>query len=119
MSPLTVQDGKLLLRDGKLGTEQGCCCGDYRCGELGCQWNWFPWAEQWFFDTSFSCPLPGSPEIIECECSVSEAPEPYAGGARDLTPEEQAAGTIVYDTLLNNGPNVYIVRRCVPVNPFP
>lgn len=26
MSPLTVQDGKLLLRDGKLGTEQGCCC---------------------------------------------------------------------------------------------
>ena len=27
MSPLTVQDGKLLLRDGKLGTEQACCCG--------------------------------------------------------------------------------------------
>jgi len=26
MSPLTVQDGKLLLRDGKLGTEQACCC---------------------------------------------------------------------------------------------
>lgn len=27
MSSLTTQDGKLVVRDGKLGTEQACCCG--------------------------------------------------------------------------------------------
>ena len=27
MSQLTVEDGKLVLRDGKLGTGQACCCG--------------------------------------------------------------------------------------------
>ena len=27
MTSLTVQDGKLVLRDGKLGTQEGCCCG--------------------------------------------------------------------------------------------
>jgi len=26
MSPLTIQDGKLVVRDGKLGAEQACCC---------------------------------------------------------------------------------------------
>ena len=26
MTSLTVQDGKLVVRDGKLGTEQACCC---------------------------------------------------------------------------------------------
>lgn len=43
MSPLTVTNGNLLLRDGALGTEQACCCNkcsgpcstDVDCGE-GC-----------------------------------------------------------------------------------
>lgn len=26
MTPITVQDGKVVLRDGKIGTEQECCC---------------------------------------------------------------------------------------------
>jgi len=25
---ITLQDGKVVLRDGKVGTEQACCCGD-------------------------------------------------------------------------------------------
>lgn len=28
MTSLTSQDGKLVVRDGKLGTEKACCCGD-------------------------------------------------------------------------------------------
>lgn len=28
MTSLTSQDGKLVVRDGKLGTEQACCCGE-------------------------------------------------------------------------------------------
>jgi hypothetical protein len=27
MTLITLQDGKLVLRDGKVGTEQACCCG--------------------------------------------------------------------------------------------
>ena len=27
MTPITLQDGKIVLRDGKVGTEQACCCG--------------------------------------------------------------------------------------------
>lgn len=26
MTQITVQDGKVVMRDGKIGTEQGCCC---------------------------------------------------------------------------------------------
>jgi len=31
MTLITIQDGKVVLRDGKVGTEQACCCGV--CGE--------------------------------------------------------------------------------------
>lgn len=31
MTALTVQDGKLVLRDGALGVGQGCCCGGCEC----------------------------------------------------------------------------------------
>lgn len=31
MSELTVQDGKLVVRDGKIGTGQACCCGGGHC----------------------------------------------------------------------------------------
>lgn len=27
MTSITFQDGKVVMRDGKVGTEQGCCCG--------------------------------------------------------------------------------------------
>jgi hypothetical protein len=27
MTSITIQDGKLVLRDGAIGTEQACCCG--------------------------------------------------------------------------------------------
>jgi hypothetical protein len=27
MTAITLQDGKIVLRDGKVGTEQACCCG--------------------------------------------------------------------------------------------
>jgi hypothetical protein len=27
MTLITIQDGKIVLRDGKVGTEQACCCG--------------------------------------------------------------------------------------------
>lgn len=34
MPSLTTQDGKLVLRDDKLGTEQECCCAEGGCCEL-------------------------------------------------------------------------------------
>jgi len=30
---ITVQDGKVIFRDGKVGTEQGCCCNKDCCPE--------------------------------------------------------------------------------------
>ena len=35
MTPLTVEDGKLVVRDGALGTEQACCCAG--AGECNCE----------------------------------------------------------------------------------
>lgn len=35
MTALTVQDGKLVLRDGKLGSGQGCCCQECDCAPCG------------------------------------------------------------------------------------
>ena len=32
MTLITVQDGKIVMRDGKVGTEQECCCGEVACG---------------------------------------------------------------------------------------
>ncbi len=34
MTALTVQDGKLVLRDGALGVGEGCCCGGCECVEV-------------------------------------------------------------------------------------
>lgn len=31
MTAITVQDGKIVMRDGKVGTEQACCCGGCVC----------------------------------------------------------------------------------------
>lgn len=31
MPRITVQDGRLVLRDGKIGTGQACCCGECQC----------------------------------------------------------------------------------------
>jgi hypothetical protein len=28
MTLITIQDGKIVVRDGRVGTEQACCCGD-------------------------------------------------------------------------------------------
>lgn len=28
MTKITLQDGRVVLRDGKIGTEQACCCGE-------------------------------------------------------------------------------------------
>jgi hypothetical protein len=36
MTSLTSQDGKLVVRDGKLGTEQACCCGQ-GCVPCACE----------------------------------------------------------------------------------
>lgn len=35
MTTITVQDGKIVMRDGKVGTEQACCCPKCRC-DLEC-----------------------------------------------------------------------------------
>lgn len=35
MTLITFQDGKVVLRDGKVGTEQDCCCSDD--GECPCE----------------------------------------------------------------------------------
>jgi hypothetical protein len=34
MTLITFQDGKVVLRDGKVGTEQACCCQECVCPEL-------------------------------------------------------------------------------------
>jgi hypothetical protein len=31
MTTITVQDGQIILRDGKVGTEQECCCIECQC----------------------------------------------------------------------------------------
>jgi hypothetical protein len=31
MTRITLQDGKVVLRDGKVGTEEACCCGGCPC----------------------------------------------------------------------------------------
>ena len=33
MTRITFQDGKVVLRDGKVGTEDACCCGECVCPE--------------------------------------------------------------------------------------
>lgn len=33
MTSITFQDGKVVLRDGQVGTEQACCCGRCECVE--------------------------------------------------------------------------------------
>ena len=33
MTKITLQDGKVVLRDGKVGTEQECCCKQCVCGD--------------------------------------------------------------------------------------
>jgi hypothetical protein len=37
---ITLQDGKVVLRDGKVGTEEACCCGD--CEFVGCRIYYSP-----------------------------------------------------------------------------
>ena len=36
MTSITFQDGKVVMRDGKVGTEQGCCCGCCGCSCPDC-----------------------------------------------------------------------------------
>lgn len=36
MTLITVQNGKVVLRDGKIGTEQACCCGGPPCDCESC-----------------------------------------------------------------------------------
>jgi hypothetical protein len=33
MTTITAQDGKIVMRDGKVGTEQACCCKQCVCGD--------------------------------------------------------------------------------------
>lgn len=43
MTLITFQDGKVVMRDGKVGTEQGCCCGcatDEDCTTQCCVYVW-------------------------------------------------------------------------------
>lgn len=35
MTKVTLQDGRVVMRDGKIGTEQECCCAKCRC-DLSC-----------------------------------------------------------------------------------
>lgn len=39
MSPVYLQDGKILIQDGKIASKQGCCCGcwEQHCGCMCCQ----------------------------------------------------------------------------------
>ena len=34
MTLITFSDGKVVMRDGKVGTEQACCCGSCNCSNL-------------------------------------------------------------------------------------
>jgi hypothetical protein len=36
MTLITIQDGRVVLRDGKVGTEQACCCGCLECPDYCC-----------------------------------------------------------------------------------
>jgi hypothetical protein len=39
MTKITFEDGKVVFRDGKVGTEQSCCCGPPGCCPAGGSWE--------------------------------------------------------------------------------
>lgn len=53
MISLRSQDGKIIIKDGKLGTEQACCCGQQQeyCGQ-----GWVAFADGYPPDESCVCP---------------------------------------------------------------
>lgn len=90
MTQITVQDGKIVLRDGKVGTGEGCCCEGGFCPP-GTQCTIYPFYEvdyceevdgQWV--VTQSCP-PLGVECVPCEClegftlTSQEDKEPFPG----------------------------------------
>lgn len=45
MSPLYLQDGKLLIKDNALATNNNCCCGSEKCV---CPWNYTSQVSDWY-----------------------------------------------------------------------
>jgi hypothetical protein len=82
MTLITLQDGKVVLRDGKVGTEQACCCGENcdvfcdvngvcpegcECNRIGCAYFFSPPDGQCPPGSEFirNCP-PGFEDDVEC-----------------------------------------------------
>ena len=73
MTLITLQDGRIVLRDGKVGTEQACCCGGCPPGYVCCGIAEYllDYCEevdgQWVI--SGSCPPEGA-ECLPCQCAA-------------------------------------------------
>ena len=46
MTAITIRDGKIVLRDGKVGTEQACCCGEVECSGISGGLGWYTDSEK-------------------------------------------------------------------------
>ena len=85
MSPLTVQDGKLLLRDGKLGTEQACCCSSGNgacCLPDGTCEEGLTQQECEACQPTFVCTEYAYPENPEDPCPEGFSPDGFGGCSR-------------------------------------
>lgn len=131
MTQITVQDGKIVMRDGKVGTEPACCCGSccpgiYHDGVFPClapecvpSYVGIVIPPFWIFDPG-GCP-PALPvpagyvtlEITACYGSGAEAtvdaPEAYS-----VCDFEGAAGPISAVTVTEGGSGYAVLGRVAP-----
>jgi hypothetical protein len=75
MTLITFQDGKPVLRDGAVGTEQACCCGCFGCvidGQVKCQYTTKESCEE--CTRTYQC---HERVNTECDGDCPEGYEPY------------------------------------------
>ena len=107
MTLITLQDGKIVLRDGKVGTEQACCCEGCPPGSV-CLAN-VTYTLNPCDDSSgeFLYYVNGGAEPCACECQPGFAPtvlfegEPWPGAGFNIRALQCNADGIVDDSYCN------------------
>ena len=101
MTLITFEDGKVVFRDGAVGTEQACCCGeDEPCSgpcvvcEGACQWtndpdfDEFPPVNGWYL-------IFGCDDEENCQClDPAGQPSPYDFEDPEGSVETTASGCV-------------------------
>ena len=77
MTLITVQDGAVVMHDGKVGTEQACCCGcqcqTFATGEGFTIAQTGPWGTSSYYTYGGTCP-PGAAEYCEYYSGATPSP---------------------------------------------